>query len=154
MQGGKRKCATYELLAKWVHKARITTGIKGLIVKGFKENGYVDFKGSIDHLHPGLQQTLAHGIAEEALRGVNKYLREMAYMHIDEVHYDDDKIQELGEGSGNDLDPLDPTANAATNDSVIDNEMFVVMTVKAIIVQNQIQQMLSGHSSHMQMIFV
>ena len=31
-------------------------GTKELILKGFKETGFVDFNGSIDHLHSRLQE--------------------------------------------------------------------------------------------------
>ena len=137
-KGGKRKPASYDLIGKWVHEAWITVGTKELIVKGFKENGFVDFNGSIDHLHSRLRETVTGGAPEEVLQEGDEYLREIALMDMDEVHNDDDEIQQPAEGSGHDLNPFDTnhvgvdyatssTTNATTN-SDIDDEIDVTGT--------------------------
>ena len=65
---------------------------KEFILKGFKANGYIDFNGTIDHLHSRLRETLTCGIPEEVLQEVNELLGDIANMDDDEMRCEYDEI--------------------------------------------------------------
>ena len=103
---------------------------KELILKGFKEKGYIDFNGTIDHLHSRLRETLTSGIPEEVLQEVDELLSDIANMDDDEMRCEDDEIYE---SNPFDMDLASVSGVNITDDSDTDGEIFAVMMMVGVI---------------------
>ena len=77
-----------------------------LIIKGFRQCGYIEYDGETSNLHSRLQETIKkREVPEEVIQGVNKFLEEMMALQLDEQS--PDKEVELSENC---------TANVNEND--------------------------------------
>ena len=73
---GKRRRASYEMVTGWVHNVWNKVEDEQ-ILKGFRENGYINYTHDNKVLHSQLKQTLADGrIPEELVQEVNDFLEE------------------------------------------------------------------------------
>ena len=64
MEKGNRKRASYQLVAEWVDDdtwKKVATG--ELIIKGFRQSGYIEYDGETSNLHSRLQETIRKRIS-------------------------------------------------------------------------------------------
>ena len=63
-----------------------------LIIKGFRQCGYIEYDGETSNLHSRLQETIKkREVPEEVIQGVNEFLEEMMALQLDE----ESKVKEL-----------------------------------------------------------
>ena len=104
---GNRKDASYELVAEWVDDTWKNVATDELIIKGFRQCGYIEYDGKTSNLHSRLQETVKkREVPEEVIQGVNKFLEEMLALQLDKES--PDKEVELSENC---------TANVNKNDN-------------------------------------
>ena len=104
---GNRKDALYELVAEWVDDTWKNVATDELIIKGFRQCGYIEYDGKTSNLHSRLQETVKkREVPEEVIQGVNKFLEEMLALQLDKES--PDKEVELSENC---------TANVNKNDN-------------------------------------
>ena len=67
-----------------------------MIIKGFRQCGYIEYDGETSNLHSRLQETIKkREVPEELIQGVNEFLEEMMALQLDEES--PDKEVELSE---------------------------------------------------------
>ena len=82
-KSGKRRKASYEMVAKWIHEE--WKGVEHESIKGFRENGYIDYAGNENVLHSRLQQTLAESqVPRELTQEVNDFIAEFSAIDNDD----------------------------------------------------------------------
>ena len=85
-ESGKRKQASYEEIMRWTDESWRKVACPELIIKGLRENGYVDYMGGYDSLHSSLCETiLSRSVPMELIEEVHRYLQQMAQMDKDEA---------------------------------------------------------------------
>ena len=78
-----------------------------MIIKWFRQCGYIEYDGETSNLHSRLQETIKkREVPEEVIQGVNKFLEEMLALQLDKES--PDKEVELSENC---------TANVNKNDN-------------------------------------
>ena len=80
---GKRRRASYEMITGWVAEAwKKVEGVQ--ILKGFQENGYINYQHNREVLHSQLKDTLKNGrVSEELVKEVDDFLEEFAIIDDD-----------------------------------------------------------------------
>ena len=72
---GKRKRASYEMVVNWVNDVWQQVATDNIILKGFKECGYIGYDGDVNSLHSRLRDTIVNReIPPEVLAEVNEFL--------------------------------------------------------------------------------
>ena len=105
-KSGKPRKASYEMVAKWIDGEWKTVEHES-IIKGFQENGYIDYAGNKNVLHSGLQQTLAEGqVPQDLIQEVNDFIAE--FSAID----NDDQETAIETDSEPDDDQNDPSSSS------------------------------------------
>ena len=62
-----------------------------MIIKGFRQYGYIEYYGKTSNLHSRLQETIKkRGVPEEVIQGVNEFLEEMMALQLDEESPDEE----------------------------------------------------------------
>ena len=103
---GNRKRASYQLVAEWADDTWKKVATDELIIKGFRQCGYIEYDGETSNLHSRLQKTIKkRKVPEELNQGVNEFLNEMMALQLDDKS--PDKGVELSENC---------TANVNKND--------------------------------------
>ena len=59
-----------------------------MIIKGFRQCGYIEYDGETSNLHSRLQETIKK--REELIQGVNEFLEEMMALQLDEESPDEE----------------------------------------------------------------
>ena len=57
-ESGKRKRASYEEIVRWTDESWRKVACPEFIIKGLRENGYIDYMGGYDSLHSSLCETI------------------------------------------------------------------------------------------------
>ena len=56
-----------------------------MIIKWFRQCGYIEYDGEISNLHSRLQETIKkREVPEEVIQGVNKFLEDIMALQLDE----------------------------------------------------------------------
>ena len=80
-----RKRASYQLVAGWADDTLKKVATDELIIKGFRQCGYIEYDGETSNLHSRLQETIKkREVPEEVIQGVNEFLEEMMALQLDE----------------------------------------------------------------------
>ena len=88
---GKRKRASYKLVAEWADDTWKKVATDELIIKGFRQCGYIEYDGETSNLHSRLQETIKkREVQEEVIQGVNEFLEEMMALQLDEESPDEE----------------------------------------------------------------
>ena len=62
-----------------------------LIIKGFRQCGYIEYDSETSNLHSRLQETInKREVPEEVIQGVNKFLEKMMALQLDEESPDEE----------------------------------------------------------------
>ena len=106
-KNGNRKDALYELVAEWMDDTWKNVATDELIIKSFRQCGYIEYDGKTSNLHSRLHETVTkREVPEEAIQEVNKFLEEMLALQLDKES--PDKEVELSKNC---------TANVNKNDN-------------------------------------
>ena len=91
MEKGNRKRASYQLVAEWADDTRKKVATDELIIKGFRQCGYIEYDGATSNLHSRLQETIKKcKVSEEVIQGVNEFLEEMKTLQLEEESPDEE----------------------------------------------------------------
>ena len=91
MEKGNRKRVSYQLVAEWADDTWKKVATDELIIKGFRQCGYVEYDGETASLHSRLQETIKkREVPEEVIQGVNEFLEEMMALQLDEELRDEE----------------------------------------------------------------
>ena len=78
MEKGNKKRVSYQLVAEWPDDGSKKVATDELILKGFRQCGYIEYDGETSNLHSRLQETIKERkVPEEVIQGVNEFLKEM-----------------------------------------------------------------------------
>ena len=84
-KSGKRKRASYEMICGWVQEVWITLVLGESIVKGFQQNGYIQYTGDVDSLQSRLKETLKQQeVLHDLIQEVDEFLEEFRVLDINE----------------------------------------------------------------------
>ena len=73
------------LTAEWEDDTWKKVTTDELIIKGFRQCGYIEYDGEISNLHSRLQETIKkRKVPEEVIQGVNKFLEDIMALELDE----------------------------------------------------------------------
>ena len=62
-----------------------------MIIKGFRQCGYIEYDGETSNLHSRLQETIKkREVPEEVIQGVNEFLEEVMALQLDEESPDEE----------------------------------------------------------------
>ena len=90
-ESGNRKRASYQLVAEWVDEIFKEVATDKVILRGFRECGYVDYSNNISGLYSRLQITLKeHQVPVDLVEEVNAFFQEMIAAQLDEETIDDE----------------------------------------------------------------
>ena len=114
---GKRRRASYEMITGWVAEAwKKVQDVQ--ILKGFQENGYINYQHDREVLHAQLKDTLKNGrVSEELVQEVNDFLEEFSII--------DNECGEMiieTDSETDDIDDDDVTDEENNEDDVTDEE--------------------------------
>ena len=88
---GNRKRASCQLVAEWADDTWKKVATDELIIKGFRQCGYIEYDGGTSNLHSRLQETIKkREVPEEIIQGVNEWLEEMMALQLDEQSSDEE----------------------------------------------------------------
>ena len=88
---GNRKRASYQIVAEWADDTWKKVATVELIIKGFRQCGYIEYDGTTSNLHSILKDTIKKcEVPEEVIQAVNKFLEEMMALQLDEVSPDEE----------------------------------------------------------------
>ena len=74
-KSGNRKRASYQMAAEWVYKAWREVAKDDIIVRGFLENGYIDWGGNYAQCHSRLRETIeSRDVPREVLDEVDNVI--------------------------------------------------------------------------------
>ena len=122
-KSGKRRRASYEMVAQWIHKAWRDVATDEIIVRGFLENGYMGWSGKTSELHSKLRTTVdSRNVPREVLEEVDQFLNEMQTMEAEEIT----DVQDGGESDDEDEEVGIDIIEEPEPDAVSDNEINVV----------------------------
>ena len=77
-KSGKLQRAPYDTVCHWVQHAWDEVATQNLIVKGFKESGYIDFSGDVTQLHSSLAEVLqTRAVPQSVIDEVEAHLQEL-----------------------------------------------------------------------------
>ena len=75
---GNRKPAPHQLVAEWEDDTWKKVATDELIMKEFRQCGYIEYDGETSNLHSRLQETIKRRkVPEEVIQGVNEFLEEI-----------------------------------------------------------------------------
>ena len=78
----KCKRASYEMVVNWVNDVWQQVATDNVILKGFKECGYIGYDGDVNSLHSRLRDTIVNReIPPEVLAKVNEFLIQLEAEH-------------------------------------------------------------------------
>ena len=112
-KSGNQKRASYQLVAVWVDEIFKEVATDELILRGFRECGYVVYSNDISVLHSRLQATLKERqVPMDVVEEVNAFLEEMIEAQLDEETIDDEiesievpeADEQVDKEDGNELD--------------------------------------------------
>ena len=96
MEKGNRKSASYQLVVEWADDTWKKVATDELIIKGFRQCGYIEYDGETSNLHSRLQKTIKkRKVPEELIQGIKEFLNEMMALQLDDKS--PDKGVELSE---------------------------------------------------------
>ena len=73
------------LTAEWADDTWKKVTTDELIIKWFRQCGYIQYDGEISNLHSRLQETIKkREVPEEVIQGVNKFLEDIMALQLDE----------------------------------------------------------------------
>ena len=85
IQSGKRKRASYQMICGWVQEVWTTLVLGESIVKGFQQNGYMQYTGYVDSLHSRLKETLKQQeVLHDLIQEVDEFLKEFRVLDMNE----------------------------------------------------------------------
>ena len=129
---GNIKRASYQLVAEWVDDTWNKVDTDELIIKGFRQCGYIEYDGETSNLHSRLQETIKkREVPEEVIQGVNEFLEEMMTLQLDEESPDEEvELSEIciANVNGNDDGESDEDNYSEENEGVEsdDDEINVI----------------------------
>ena len=86
-----RKLASYQLVAEWADDTWKKVATDKLIIKGFRQCGYIEYDGKTSNVHSKLQETIKkRKVPDEVIQGVNEFLEEMMALQLDEESPDEE----------------------------------------------------------------
>ena len=86
-----RKLASYQLVAEWADDTWKKVATDKLIIKGFRQCGYIEYDGKTSNVHSKLQETIKkRKVPDEVIQGVNEFLEEMMALQLDEESRDEE----------------------------------------------------------------
>ena len=96
MEKGNRKSASYQLVVECADDTWKKVATDELIIKGFRQCGYIEYDGETSNLHSWLQKTIKkRKVPEELIQGIKEFLNEMMALQLDDKS--PDKGVELSE---------------------------------------------------------
>ena len=120
---GKRKRASYEMVAEWVHNAWEEVAMDEIIVRGFRENGYMGWSGKTTELHSKLRETVeARTVPREIVEEVDRFLDEMRKMEDEEITTVQDGNESADEDEETGVDIEEELESYGANAVSIDGE--------------------------------
>ena len=88
---GNRKRASYQLVVEWADDTWRKVATDELIIKGFRQCGYIEYDSETSNLHSRLQETIEKGdVPEEVIQVLNEFLEEMMALQLDEESSDEE----------------------------------------------------------------
>ena len=79
------------LTAEWEDDTWKKVTTDELIIKGFRQCGYIEYDGETSNQHSRFQETIKkREVPEEVIHGVNEFLEEMMALQLDEESPDEE----------------------------------------------------------------
>ena len=119
-KSGKRKSASYQMICEWVEE--VWKKIKPeFIVRGFKENGYIEYDHDINVLHSRLEETLRNRkVPSAVIDEVDSLIKEFSFLDESHESDDNDNIKYLSADMPSDVQEDDEQEDSFNN--LIDDE--------------------------------